>query len=201
MKGDLTLKILELIKAGAEDVLKDLNEFHREHYLPLVSLHAGLRKLQRKEYEQMSREAEKFQQRQYQLLMAKLKKDGVITFQSNRFLLTKSGEEKLFDLKFRKFIDEVKKGDLKLEKSSRLIIVVFDIPELHKWAREWLRQILKDLGYLMLQRSVWIGKTKLPQEVIDELDRQAMLHHIHIFIVEAGGTLEKDFIVKMLDQL
>lgn len=83
-------------------------------------------------------------------------KDGII-----KIVLTKEGEKKA--LKFK--LDEMKiKKPAKWDGEWR--IVIFDIPEKFKQAREALRIKLKELGFLELQKSVFI----LPYECENEIN-------------------------------
>ena len=78
-----------------------------------------------------------------------------------KIVLTKEGQKKA--LKFK--IDEME--ILKPSKwDGEWRIVIFDIPEKFKKAREALRIKLKDLGFLELQKSVFV----LPYECENEID-------------------------------
>ena len=48
-------------------------------------------------------------------------------------------------------------------------IIVFDVPEKERWKRAWLREALILLGFKMLQRSVWIGSNKIPEQFLFDL--------------------------------
>jgi len=83
-------------------------------------------------------------------------KDGLA-----KIILTKEGEKKA--LKFK--IDEMKiKKPTKWDDEWR--VVIFDIPERFKKAREALRKKLKDLGFIKLQESVFV----LPYECENEIN-------------------------------
>ncbi|MFA4890251.1 MAG: CRISPR-associated endonuclease Cas2 [Candidatus Paceibacterota bacterium] len=83
-------------------------------------------------------------------------KDGIV-----EIILTKGGKQKA--LKYQ--IDEIKiKKPEKWDGKWRM--VVFDIPEKKKKAREALRNKLQDLGFQELQKSVLI----FPYECEDEID-------------------------------
>lgn len=75
--------------------------------------------------------------------------------------LTKKGLEKANELKF---------NDIRVEKPLRWDhkwrIVVFDIPEKHKSARDALRRKLQELGFYKLQDSIFI----YPYECFKEID-------------------------------
>lgn len=70
---------------------------------------------------------------------------------STTVVLTEAGEKKALRYK----IEELKIPQQKWDGKWRL--VVFDIPEKHKKAREALRDKLKDLDFYQLQKSVWVS--------------------------------------------
>lgn len=76
-----------------------------------------------------------------------------------------------------------------IEKSAQWIIVVFDIPEKIKRKRVWLRAVLKRFGFQMLQKSVWIGRVKLPEKFIHDLHRVRLLSYVEILQITKSGSL------------
>jgi len=80
---------------------------------------------------------------------------------ATKITITKSGKTKSLEFK----IDEMNiKKPKTWDKKWRL--VVFDIPEEHKKAREAIRECLNNLGFYKFQKSVFI----LPFECEDEID-------------------------------
>lgn len=75
------------------------------------------------------------------------------------------------------------------EKSDRLTIVSYDIPENRRQYRDWTREILARLGFKKMQRSVWIGKIKLPINFIADLTRFGLEKYVEIFEITKTGTL------------
>lgn len=53
--------------------------------------------------------------------------------------------------------------------AAKNLIVMFDIPEGQKAEREWFRYQIREFGYEMIQRSVWVGPSPLPKEFVDYL--------------------------------
>ena len=104
--------------------------------------------------------------------------DRLVSFKENKeglaeIVLTKDGETKA--LRFK--IDEIKiKRPAKWDGEWR--IVIFDIPERFKKAREALRKKLKDLGFIKLQESVFI----FPYECEDEIDFVVEVFQIRPFV-------------------
>lgn len=70
-------------------------------------------------------------------------------------------------------------------------LVCFDIPELQRAKRRWLREALAGYGYQPLQKSVWIGQTPLPENLFEDLDALDLRGRVHIFRISPGGTLEE----------
>ena len=57
-------------------------------------------------------------------------------------------------------------SDFKLN-SPKDLIVMYDIPENKKKERDWFRRQLKNFGYIIIQRSVWVGPSPLPKDFLD----------------------------------
>lgn len=120
-------------------------------------------------------------------LLYKMNKEGLIERSGLKYLITKKGKEKYLYLKnsllFQKKFNKEGEDELK--------IIAFDIPEKLRIYRRWLRSILISLDFKMLQKSLFIGKQKLPEDFIKELKRLSILHYVEIFAITKKGTLEK----------
>ncbi|MFA4975249.1 MAG: CRISPR-associated endonuclease Cas2 [Candidatus Paceibacterota bacterium] len=53
--------------------------------------------------------------------------------------------------------------------SSKNLIVMYDIPSDKKKERDWFRRQLIKFGYIMIQKSVWVGPSPLPKDFLDYL--------------------------------
>ena len=53
--------------------------------------------------------------------------------------------------------------------SPKNLIVMYDIPHLQKKERDWFRRHLVRFGYIMIQKSVWVGPSPLPKDFLDYL--------------------------------
>ncbi len=71
---------------------------------------------------------------------------------------------------------------------KKLIVIAYDIPEKLRKQREWLRAVLKRLGFQKLQNSVWIGKFLLPKEFINDLLKFSIEEYVEIIEVGSSGT-------------
>lgn len=68
-------------------------------------------------------------------------------------------------------------------------LVVYDIPELERKKRDWLRYALIACGYEQLQRSVWLGYCPLPEEFIQFVKDMSIRKSVHIVSIHKTGTL------------
>lgn len=178
-KGQLTFKILDfLVKNGLT----------ARAYL-LASLTSGKssyvlgKKLQKELKRSESDYCEFLDAYRFSNLVSKLKREGLIKSDKKNLLITNKGLEKHGHL--TSYLVAYPK-----EKDDQIKIVTFDIPEKERGQRAWLRGILRELDFYPLQQSVWIGKTKLPSEFMEELESRFLLSKVHILIVSKEGTLE-----------
>jgi DNA-binding transcriptional regulator PaaX len=135
---------------------------------------------------------EKLQERQkISKLIYKLKNDGLIVKNRDKKIwgITNEGKNKIKKLTQEVLGIQLKSG-YKVEQSDELKIVIFDIPESMKEKRRWLRDVLRNLKFTMLQKSVWIGKTILPENFIKDSREQNILKYIEIIVVTKYGTLK-----------
>jgi|SRR3989344_79066 len=55
------------------------------------------------------------------------------------------------------------------ENAPKNLIVMYDIPDTMKKERDWFRRHLIKFGYVMIQRSVWVGPSPLPKHFLEYL--------------------------------
>lgn len=92
--------------------------------------------------------------------ISRLKKRGLIEKELAGIVLSKYGREYVK----RKF-DSLKQFDRPEKISNKKdLLLMFDIPTEKKAHREWLRWHLKKFGYIMIQKSVWVGPSPMPKE-------------------------------------
>ena len=130
------------------------------------------------------------EKQRFHVILHRLQKQGIIEKKQKgnmvSLFLTKRGEKMLKKIKSSL---PLKSYEKKIEPTLK--IVTFDIPEKERRKRDWLRTVLQNLGFSMLQKSVWTGKTKLPQELLEDLDSYHMTDYVEIFAVTKTGTLRK----------
>ena len=71
-----------------------------------------------------------------------------------------------------------------------MVIVIFDVPEKEKWKREWLRNTLRELGMKNVQKSVFIGKVKIPELFLENMRKLHAIDYVEIFEIGKTGTLK-----------
>lgn len=187
--GELTGKILE--------TLVDLTATSFDLFATIIEAGHGASygQLQRKFSEVQERRAvgphsksKDFKRRRHNFysLLYKLQKEGLVERQESRWSITKAGREK-----YKRIVEQLplRRREYKREPDLTLKLVIFDVPEKEARKRVWLRERLGELGFKMLQKSVWIGKVKLPQEFLDNLKELEMLEWVEIIAITKTGSL------------
>lgn len=189
MRGDVIFKVLESIEKTALG-FTDLFEVFLEvgYGASLGNLEYRLRK---KESKRADEERRRRIAQNYYSMLSRLKKEELIeetaTKRSRSLFITSLGKKKLSFLRgTRKELPRMPKA----QNGPAFIIVAFDIPEREKRKRDWLRQSLRHLGLSMVQKSVWIGKVKLPESFIESLHHLKLTDHVEIFEITKTGTLK-----------
>lgn len=195
MKGEITLKFLGFIKDFANFNMDMFEAFLRAGYgASYGKLDYELNKLQkdRRVYEMAQDEARACRKRYAQFLY-KLRRDGLIEEGGDKhkktIFLTQKGIKKLNKLKeqYSNKLPSVKSYTKK--SGNKFVIATFDVPEKERRKRAWIRSALKNIGLKSIQKSVWIGKAKIPQEFIDDLADLRLIDFIEIFEISKTGSL------------
>ncbi len=72
----------------------------------------------------------------------------------------------------------------------RNLLVMYDVPANMKRERDWFRRHLVRFGYIMIQKSVWVGPSPLPKEFLNYLKEIKIGNNLKTF------KLEKPYIPK-----
>ncbi|MCX6731712.1 MAG: CRISPR-associated endonuclease Cas2 [Candidatus Parcubacteria bacterium] len=156
MKYGIKQKILLSLLTG---VALGFSRSPKNYFTILKGAAAGWKEIDRKRLSRLVREF--YNER---IVDYKEKDDGTI-----EIVLTKEGKKRALKYQFDDL--KIKKPD-KWDKKWR--VVIFDIPEKKKKAREALRDKLKELGFKELQKSVFIH----PYPCEDEIDFVAEVFEI-----------------------
>ena len=113
----------------------------------------------------------------YYNALARLKREGYLKEVEYRgkkkIAVTLKGRVRIF-----KFLRKSRKWDGKWR------IVIFDIPETKKKMRNFFREKLQELGYRMLQESVWICPYNIADKTEDLIEFCNARKFIHYLLVE-----------------
>lgn len=116
-------------------------------------------------------------EREYSRLLRYMKQQGLIKYSTKDYehgvQLTKKGEAR---------VREVELENLKIKKPRRWDntwrVVLFDIPEQYKYGRDHLSAKLKQLGFIQLQKSVWVH----PFPCKDEVSAVVLQYNINRYV-------------------
>jgi hypothetical protein len=125
-------------------------------------------------------------------LLSQLKKQGFIEKEKKKnkiyWKITTLGEKRFEKLKN---LYRFPRKDYKKEKDNGINIIVYDIPEKKRGVRDWLRDSLVALGFVILQKSVWLGKSKLPEEFLKSLADLGIIDYVHVFRITKIGSIKE----------
>ena len=100
--------------------------------------------------------------------MSRLHKKGLIVNNSGKWSITENGK-KYLSIEKKKAIPYFNSPLTK--DAPKDLIVMFDIPELRKAERNWFRLHLIKFGYIMIQKSVWVGPSPLPKDFVSYIKK------------------------------
>lgn len=125
-------------------------------------------------------------EKSFRTLLSQLKKRGLVTNKNGLWQITLAGRKKK---------EQISSSPVrhihysKIPESDRKMIIAFDIPEANKAERHWLRIVLINLGFVMLQRSVWFGPAPLPDEFIKDIRVKKIHECLKFFEVKKGDII------------
>jgi len=125
-----------------------------------------------------------FKKRTIQQALKRMERQGIIRKKEKKYSLTSIGRELAGYVGGRKKILD-KKWDGKYR------IVIFDIPEKKKNMRNWLRGELYTLNYCQLQKSVFISKYSLTEDLVKEIAKKRISKYVNYLLVDKVYDLDK----------
>ena len=122
---------------------------------------------------------EKYQEemgrRRFGILINYLKRNNYIEASSLKssagIILAKEGISKALKVGFNSV-------ERKKRKDGRWIMIIFDIPKKYNKSRHLLRSVLQNMGYKLLQQSVWVT----PYDVQKETERLLQFYSLEEFV-------------------
>ena len=195
-RGGFISKILEILQIQAEATV-DLLDIFTSGY---TESYRKARKTMKYGPRQFKTDwsFEYLQRQQFYSLLNQLKNQGLIEKKKENdkngsiWKITTKGLEKLNLMKTKNFFS-ISKANINFKKQpdDKIKVITFDIPEKERYKRDWLRIVLVSLGFSLLQQSVWIGKNKIPERFIFDLQKRGMLDYIQIFEINKKGTIKQ----------
>jgi len=191
MKGENRLKILEFLENSGQAI----EELFFIFTMPYgTSFHGAEYRLRKFRETRENLKTLKKDKRRFDDLLYRLRKDELIDDVNGRkgsFLrLTQSGKEILNKLRDKKD-KAMPSAKYQSQNDDNLKIIIFDIPEGERRKRVWLRSALKNLNFKMLQKSVWVGISRLPYEFTRDLNKLKIISHVEIFAISKTGSLKQ----------
>jgi phenylacetic acid degradation operon negative regulatory protein len=92
-----------------------------------------------------------------------LSKNGFIEKSNDHYIINKNGKDYLNKNK-KKYL---KNFEIIENDGPKNLLLLYDIPENKKNERDWFRRTLIKFGFVMIQKSVWVGPSPLPKEFLD----------------------------------
>lgn len=203
MKGELLLKALDVIENFAYTTGDFIDVFlssSKSNYSAMRNFRPRWRKTFAESMLEKMRDNEKerkkllIERKKFYDLLRRCKRDGLISKskRNNKIIweLTERGKIKKADI-ILKLTPKIRMSEYNFEPAKELVIIIFDIPEKERSKRNWLRSVLINFKFKMLQKSVWMGKYKIPKEFISDLKEYEILDYVEIFVVSKSGTIKQ----------
>lgn len=95
----------------------------------------------------------------------------------NGIILTKEGIDKALKASFK--MDEKEK-----RKDGKWTMLIFDMPSKNRKARTLMRSVLFNLGYKILQQSVWVTPYDVSEKTESLLQFYSLDRYVKIFLIE-----------------
>jgi len=118
-------------------------------------------------------------QRAIYTTLYRLQKNNLVTHREHEWQITKKGKAYI-KAKLARFLPHFPKKK-PLKNIPKSMIIIFDIPERKRGYRDWLRIELRNLGFIMLQKSVWFGPAPLPHKFIELLQNIGIMQNMKFF--------------------
>jgi DNA-binding transcriptional regulator PaaX len=77
------------------------------------------------------------------------------------------------------------------ENAPKNLLLIYDVPETMKKERDWFRRQLVNFGFVMVQRSVWVGPSPLPKDFLEYLKKIKIENNFQTFKLAKGYESKK----------
>lgn len=186
VRGEISLKILQGLNQAAMNAADLIETILVSGYgASAGKMQSNVRKIKARHFQN---ELARLERQKYHNIIHWLKQDGLIESSPKGLEVTAKGKKRLVKLLERKRTTLPVKKYTK-ESDKKITIVAFDIPERERRKRDWLRSTLRNIGLQMIQKSLWLGKKKIPKDFLEDLRKLGMLEWVEIFEISQFGTL------------
>lgn len=154
--------------------------FSQKILLILTSSSGGYRLLRKLHSLDPAYAQDKLSDATFRITLSRLKKYGFVENNGGVWSITRKGSASLKELGLRpiKRHTSYRSG---LSKKPKSLIISFDIPEVHRRKRNWLRIELVNLGFSQLHKSVWFGPSPLPLDFVSFLKEFSLFPYMKFF--------------------
>jgi len=121
-------------------------------------------------------------------MLWRLEKKGLVKKKEKQYRLTIQG---------LKIVNVIKKEGEMEKWDGKWRMIMFDIPEKKRGERNWLRYQLMATDYKLLQKSVFIGKQPIREDVFNDLTERNLTRYIRMITV---GEIDDDEILENFDK-
>lgn len=121
-------------------------------------------------------------------MLWRLEKKGLVKKKEKQYQLTIQG---------LKIVKIIKKEGVEKEWDGKWRMIMFDIPEKKRNERNWLRYQLMAVDYKPLQKSVFIGKEPIGEDVFKDLMEHNLVRYLRMITV---GEIDDDEILEDFDR-
>lgn len=154
--------------------------FSQKILLILTSSSGGYRLLRKLYSSHPSYSADTVSDNTFRITLSRLKKHGFVENKEGTWSITSKGNVFLKNLQPRGLKKHIHYNSPSRHRKKSLIIS-FDIPEIQRKKRDWLRIELINLGFTQLHRSVWLGPAPLPVDFVGSLKELSLFPHMKFF--------------------
>ena len=191
MKGEILIKALEIIH---DQIMSQADFFaavlESGYGASMGRIDYAYGKRQRAREDRYSRDAEiQIRRTRLRKFISKMKQDGLVETTGKgktEIKISSKGKAKFENLK-----NALPGRRYQNKSQNTFTIISFYIPEKSRRKRNWLREVIKNLGFKMVHQSVWMGKVKIPQTMILDMENLNILEYVEIFEISKTGTLKK----------
>jgi len=159
------------------DLLTVLSSYSGGYRLLRARMGSGLAISDRYDHSSISKDSNA----SLRVTLSRLETKGFVERKRGIWHITKEGVAYLARKKTLLLPSHTPHGAVTDKKKPKRLIVMFDVPETQRHKRDWLRFELLGLGFVMLQKSAWLGPAPLPREFVKSVNELKLLPYLKFF--------------------